>query len=121
MSPRLQLRLEQDALRPGETIKGSVLIVEGGGSRSLEVRLDYNEETEDCLDVATSISSGRLHEGDLTTGTSFEFELVLPPDAFPNYKSDHGELYWQVDATSNEFGRDTHEQRRIDVLAAGKD
>jgi hypothetical protein len=45
------------------------------------VLLEYNEKTEDYLEVATRISSGPLHEGDLTTGTSFEFELALPPDA----------------------------------------
>jgi hypothetical protein len=63
--------------------------------------------------VAISIPSGRLHEGDLTTGTSFEFALTLPPEALPNYKSEHGELYWEVDAKSNEVGRDAHDRRRI--------
>src|SRR6266498_315557 len=59
----------------------------GGGSRSLEALLEYNEETADYQEVAISIPSGPLHQGDLTTGTSFEFELALPPDALPNYQS----------------------------------
>ena len=90
-------------------------MLEGGGSRSLEALLEYKEETADYLEVAISIPSGPLHEGDLTTGTSFEFELTLPPEALPNCKSKHGELYWEVDAKSNEAGRDTHERRQLEV------
>jgi hypothetical protein len=114
VSPRLQLHLEHERYRPGDAVKGTILVLEGGGSRSLEVLLTYNEKTKDYLDVATSIPS-TLHEGDLTTGTSFEFELALPPDASPGYKSEHGELYWEVDAKSDEAGRDTHDRRRIEI------
>jgi hypothetical protein len=95
-------------------VQGTILVLEGGGSRSVEALLTYNEKTKDYLDVATSIPS-TLHQGDLTTGTSFEFELALPPDALPGYKSEHGELYWEVDAKSDEAGRDTHERRRIEI------
>lgn len=115
MSLRLELQLEQQGYAPGETVKGTILVVEGGKSRSLEALLEYKEETEDYLDVAISLPSGPLHEGDLTTGTSFEFELSLPADALPNYESEHGELFWEVDAKSNEFARDTHERSRIEV------
>lgn len=115
MSPRLQLQLEQERYRPGDTSKGTILVLEGGHSRSLEVHLEYREETADYHDVPVSIAVGSLHEGDLTTGTSFEFEVTLPPDALPNYQSEHGELYWEVDAKSNEIGRDTHERSRIEV------
>jgi hypothetical protein len=100
---------------PGDTVKGTILVLEGGGSRSLEALLEYKEETADYLEVAISIPSGPLHEGDLTTGTSFEFELTLPPEALPNCKSKHGELYWEVDAKSNEAGRDTHDRRQLEV------
>lgn len=115
MSPRLQLQLERERYQPGDTAKGSILVLEGGDSRSLEALLEYVEETADYREVSISIPTGPLHEGDLTTGTSFEFELVLPPDTLPNYKSEHGELYWEVDAKSDEVGRDTHDRRRIEV------
>jgi hypothetical protein len=95
-------------------VKGTILVLEGGGSRSVEALLTYNEKTDDYLDVGTSISS-TLHEGDLTTGTSFEFELALPADALPGYESEHGELYWEVDAKSDEAGPDTHDRRRIEI------
>jgi hypothetical protein len=45
--------------------------------------------------------------GDLMAGTSFDFELALPRDAFPNYRSEHGELYWQLDVKSDEFAGDS--------------
>ena len=41
--------------------------------------------------------------------------LSLPPDASPNYQSENGELYWELDVKSDEFGRDTHERHRIEV------
>ena len=117
MSPELELRLDRERYEPGETIRGTVYVLEGGGSRSVEALLDYNEKTEDHASVATSISSGPLQAGDLATGMSFEFELALPPDAFPNYRSEHGELYWEVHIKSEELGPDSHERRRIDVAA----
>lgn len=115
MSSRFQLQLERDCYTSGDTVEGTILVLEGGRSRSVEVLLQYNEATEDYSEVATSVSSGSLHEGDLTTGTSFEFELALPPDALPNYQSKHGELYWDVNIKSDEFGRDTWERCRINV------
>jgi hypothetical protein len=118
VSLRFQLELDRERYPPGDAIRGTILVVEGGGSRSLEALLEYNEETEDYLEVATSISSGPLHAGDLATGQSFQFELALPQDAFPNYRSENGELYWQLDVRSDEFGRDTHERRRIEVEPA---
>lgn len=115
MSPRFEFQLERERYTPGETITGTVVVLEGGSSRSLEVLLEYHEETEDYSEIATSISSGPLHTGDLTPGMSFSFTLPLPPDAFPNYQSDHGKLFWELDAKSDEPGPDTHEHRRIEV------
>ena len=116
MSPELQLQLhDAHPYTAGETIKGNVLVVEGGRSRSLKVELRYNEETKDYSNVPTTISSPPLHEGDLTKATSFEFEIALPEDAFPSYRTNHSELYWEVDAMSDELGRDTHDSCRIEV------
>jgi hypothetical protein len=76
MSPRFKLELDRERYTPGETIKGTILVREGGGSRALEAILEYKEETADYSEVAISIPSGPLHEGELTAGTSFEFELA---------------------------------------------
>ena len=118
MSPVLELWLDRERYTPGDTVRGTIRVVEGGRSRSLEVRLNYNEKTEDFAAVATGVASGPLNTGDLATGMSFGFALALPPDAFPNYRSEHGELFWEVDVRSDEVGIDTHERRRIEVAPA---
>lgn len=115
MSPRFDLQLDRDRFNPGDSVAGTVVVREGGRSRSLEVQLGYIEETDDYLEVATSISTGHLHRGDLEIGASFRFELALPPDALPNVTSRHGQLYWRLDVKSDERGRDSHELRRIEI------
>jgi hypothetical protein len=115
MSPSFDLQLDRDRHNPGDSVAGTVVVLEGGRSRSLEVQLGYIEETDDYLEVATSISTGRLHEGALEARASFRFELALPPDGLPNFASRHGRLYWRLDVKSDERGRDSHELRRIDV------
>jgi hypothetical protein len=115
VSPQFEVELDKELYSAGEVVKGVVLVTEGGGSRGLKAVLEYKEEVEDYLEVATRISSGTLHSGDLTAGSSFQFELPLPEDALPNYRSEHGELYWELDVVSDEAGRDTHERRRIEV------
>lgn len=117
MSVRLEVQLDRERYTPGDTVRGTILVLEGGGSRGLEARLEYVEQTEDYSEVATSVPSGPLHAGDLSSGMSFEFELRLPEDAFPAHRSDHDELYWQVDVKSDELGPDTHLRRRIEVEA----
>jgi len=115
MSPSFELQLDRDRYDPGDSVAGTVLVREGGRSRSLEVELGFIEETDDFLEVTRSTSTGHLHEGDLDAGASFRFELALPPDALPNFTSRHGWLYWRLDVKSDEPGRDSHELRRIDV------
>jgi hypothetical protein len=115
MSPRLEIQLEQERFVPGETVTGTVLILEGGRSRALEITLSFRESTEQGDHTSVSLAGGNLHRGDLATGASYTFAVELPRDALPNYKSKHGELYWELDAHSDEFGIDTHERRRIDV------
>jgi hypothetical protein len=110
--------LDRERYTPGDTIRGTILVAEGGGSRSLEIYLNYIEKTDDYSAVASSISSGPIHDGDLTSGMSFTFELPLPAEALPNFQSEHGRLFWQVDVKSDEFGRDSHERHDIDVTTA---
>jgi hypothetical protein len=115
VSPRLEVELEHKRYAPGDTVRGTVIVAEGGRSRSLDASLQYKEETSDYEEIAISIPGGRLNEGDLAAGMSFEFELVLPDEALPNCHSPHGKLYWEVDVKSDEPGRDAHARHRIDV------
>jgi hypothetical protein len=97
------------------------VVLEGGRSRSLQALLSYNEWTDDYATFATSLSTGPLHTGDLAAGMAFRFELALPADALPNYVCEYGELYWELDVTSDRFGPDAHERRRIEVTPTGSD
>lgn len=115
MSPSFDLQVDNDHPNPGETVSGTLLVREGGRSRSLEVLLEFVEETDDYTEIATSISTGHLHTGKLETGMSFAFVLTLPPDALPEVRSSNGRLFWRLDAKSDEVGRDSHERVRIVV------
>jgi hypothetical protein len=116
MSPRLQLRLDRDRFAPGDAVTGTVVVTEGGRSRSLEIVLAYVEQTKDYREVARSISTGHLHAGNLDTGATYRFEIALPSDALPGFASEHGQLYWELDVKSDERGRDSHERHRIEVV-----
>lgn len=118
MSPRLTLRLDGDACAPGDVVRGTVDVLEGGSSRRLDVLLEFHERSDDYSRVARTVESGPLHTGDLPAVGSFSFEVRLPEDALPAYRSRHGELYWEVDARSDEFGRDTHARERLNVVIA---
>jgi hypothetical protein len=113
---KLEVQVDRDRYRPGETVSGSVLVVEGGASRTLEVALEFREEAEDGYDdTPRRVPGGELHAGDLAMGASYEFAVVLPDDALPTLKTKHGKLWWEVDAHSDERGRDTHERKAIEV------
>ena len=115
MSPAFELQLEREAFAPGERVAGSVLVTEGGGSRTLEVALAFHEKSPDYEEVPVSRSQP-LQTGDVQTGQSLAFALELPADALPGYRSEHGELYWEIDVKSDEMGPDTHLRRRIEVV-----
>jgi hypothetical protein len=117
VSPRFRIDLDREDYRLGDTVKGKVVAVEGGNSRSLELWLDYREKTKDYDEVGATVEHPTLNEGPITDGALFDFALTLPVDGYPNYKSEHGELWWELHVKSDEAGRDTHERRRIEVTA----
>lgn len=113
---KLEVHLDRDRYGPGDTVSGSVLVLEGGASKQLDVSLEFREEAEGYDDTPRRVPGGRLHAGDLTTGASYEFAIALPEDALPNLQTDHGKLWWEVDAHSDERGRDTHERKPFEVV-----
>lgn len=117
MSPAFELQLERERFAPGERVTGTVLVTEGGGSRALEVALAFHEKSPDYEELPFSRSQA-LHTGDVQAGQSLAFALELPADALPGYRSEHGELYWEIDLKSDEMGPDTHVRRRIEVVSA---
>jgi hypothetical protein len=116
VSPRLAVRVDRESHAPGDVVRGTVDVLEGGRSRRLEVLLLFHERSDDYERVARTVETEPLHEGDLPSVGAFSFALALPDDALPAYRSSHGELYWEVDARSDEFGRDTHARERLNVV-----
>jgi hypothetical protein len=115
VSPAFELQLARESFAPGERVAGTVLVTAGGGSRALEVTLAFHEKSPDYEEIPFRRSEA-LHRGDVQTGQTLAFALELPADALPGYRSEHGELYWEVDVKSDEMGRDTHLRRRIEIV-----
>lgn len=109
----MEVQLQKESFAPGDTVAGTVVVHEGGRSRSLEVRLEFHEKTEDYTSVVRTISTGALHSGDLAAGMVFPFSLSVPADALPNCRGGIGELCWQVHVKSDERGRDSHVWQRV--------
>jgi hypothetical protein len=120
VSPRLRIDVEARPYAPGEMVRGEVSVLEGGGSRDVEVSLNYHEKTQDYDEIARSVPGGRLHTGDLRTGDSLPFEIQLPMDATPQLIGAGGRLYWALDVRSDEFGLDTRESVPIVIGEAKK-
>jgi hypothetical protein len=118
VSPALELSVDEPAdgrFRPGDWVRGRVSVLQGGGSRSLSVSLKYRESTRDYSATARTEGDAEINSGDLTGGTSFPFAIAVPPDALPTYSSANGELFWEVEAKSDEPGPDTVVRHRIEV------
>jgi hypothetical protein len=115
VSPAFDVQLERERFAPGERVAGSVLVAEGGASRTLDVTLAFHEKSPDYEETPVSRTQS-LHMGDVQTGQSLAFSLELPEDALPGHRSEHGELFWELDVKSDEMGRDTHVRRRIEVV-----
>jgi hypothetical protein len=115
VSPRLDLVLPSVVFQPGEWVRGHVAILEGGKSRDLKVIVRFREKTPDYSATVSELPSSDLHTGELTAGASYDFAVQIPAGALPTYSSPHGDLYWEVEARSDEFGIDTKESRVIDV------
>lgn len=111
---KLALELDADQVAAGEAVTGRVLVLEGGRSRSVTLTLSFRERSPAYLETSSS-TSAVIHEGDLATGRALEFRLALPADAFPSVKGRHGELFWEVEAVSDEPGLDTRVSRRLEV------
>jgi hypothetical protein len=116
VSPALDLALHVPAggsFGPSDWVRGRVTVLESEASRSLNVGVHFREKTSDYSAKVVSCGGDPVHVGNLVAGTSFEFAIQLPPDALPGYRSEHGELYWEVEARSDKPGRDTIVRRRL--------
>jgi hypothetical protein len=111
---KLALEVDAEPVAPGEEVTGRVVVVEGGRSRSLTLAVSFRERSPAYLETPFS-TSGVLHEGDLAAGQAVEFRFVLPEGALPGVKGKNGELFWELEAVSDEPGLDTRASRVLDV------
>ena len=114
---KLRVELQGDLFAPGETVAGRVHVGDVGGSRSLEVLLQFIEESPDYRTVVRSVPSTVLDGGELQAGHAVDFSIELPADALPNACSAHAELYWEVEVRSDEPGLDSHAREAVEVVA----
>ena len=116
---KLALELDAERVAAGGEVRGRVLVAEGGRSRSLTVTLSFRERSPSYLETRFS-EGGVLHEGDLPTGHALEFRFLLPSHALPSVKTRYGELFWELEAVSDEPGLDTRVSRTLEVTAAAR-
>jgi hypothetical protein len=114
---KLEIQLDADRVAPGQELTGHVLVLEGGPSRSLTLTVSFCERSPGYASVPFS-RSGVLYEGDLATGQAVEFRYEMPESATPGVKGKHGELFWELEAASNEPGLDTRAHRVFEVTAS---
>jgi hypothetical protein len=62
---RLRVEVEGEPFAPGAAVSGRVMVEEGGGARSLSVRLAFVERTESFEKVARDAGIQVVAEGDL--------------------------------------------------------
>ena len=83
---RLRVDVDGEPLAPGAAVSGRVVVEEGGGARSLSVRLAFVERTESFEKVARDAGTVVLAEGDLANGAAVAFALRLPDDAAAGHR-----------------------------------
>ena len=112
----MRVDVDGEPLAPGAAVSGRVVVEEGGGARSLSVRLAFVERTESFEKVARDAGTLVVAEGDLADGAALAFSLPLPDDAVPNIVTPHGRLGWELRARVDRAGRDPTVDRPIELL-----
>jgi hypothetical protein len=113
---KLALELDAQRVAPGEDVTGRVVVLEGGRSRSLTLKVSFRERSPTFLETPVG-EAAVVHEGDLATGHAVEFRFTLPDGALPGVKGKHGELIRELEAVSDEPGLDTRVSRILEVAS----
>lgn len=117
MSVKLEVALAPAVYRPGDAVRGDVVVVQGGRARDLRVSLVYRERSPNYSHAAVEVPGPVLHTGDLEAGQRFGFAIPLPADALPSQRLAHGETCWEVTAKCNRPGFDVDASARLDDAA----
>ena len=108
--------LERQRYAPAEVVRGHVDVIEPIDARELVVGLHYVEKTKDYSGAGLVAATSTLHVGALGQGSRFAFDLALPPDALPAFRTTHSAVWWEVVATADRRGFDKHARLPVDVL-----
>ena len=112
---RLRVEVSGEPLAPGDAVRGRVVVEDGGGARSLSVRLAFVERTESLHTVARVAGEQTIAEGDLDAGSAAPFELHLPPDALPAVQTAHARIGWELRARADRLGPDAVTEHPIEL------
>lgn len=94
---KVAVSVERADLRPGEVVRGTVSTSAGGPCREVAVRLGYREKSVAASNWAREVDPLVVAgPGEVAPGTSWGFELSLPEDALPSFRTRNGELDWFV-------------------------
>jgi hypothetical protein len=113
----VKLTIERDRFVPGDRVRGRVH-VEKGGLQEIQVGLLFREEVPD-LDATTRqvLAPDFEGSGDIPAGAVLPFEIEVPADAPPNFKTKHAELFWEVVAATDRVGADSPVSQKVEIRA----
>jgi hypothetical protein len=114
----LALSLERQHFEPGAVVRGIADVLAPLDARTLTVALQFMEESRDYTGVGRTGARAVLHSGPVGAGSRFPFELRLPDDALPAFRTRATAVWWQVAAHADRPGFDAHAHLRIDVASA---
>jgi hypothetical protein len=112
---RLRVEVDGEPVAPGAAVAGRVVVEDGGGARSLSVRLAFVERTESCSKVVREAATEPIADGDLADGAVFSFALQLPADALPDVATPHGRIGWELRARVDRAGPDPTVDRPLSL------
>jgi hypothetical protein len=118
--PKITLTIDGAAFAPGAEVTGRVDVTDSGHSRKLEVALHCHDSTADYKGVSWTGIGPPLASGNLTAPQSYNFSLVLPPDAAPNFSSGGATIWWEVEARIDVIGSDARVAQQIAVALPQK-
>jgi hypothetical protein len=94
---KVSVSVSRGELHAGDVVRGTVSSSAGGSVREVAVRLGYREKSVAATAWARSLDRLVLAgPGEVAPGASWDFELALPIDALPSYRTKNGELDWFV-------------------------
>jgi hypothetical protein len=117
---KLRIELDRERVAPGEEVTGRVVVLEGGGARSLTLGVGFFEQSPGCRVAALGMLAV-LHEGNLVSGEEAAFRYTVPESAFPSLKGHDCELFWELEAVADRPGSDAVTRRRFEVAGPGED